>query len=93
MKTKLQDLFSPVLGYFESGEGGYSYKQSHRTVLIVMGVLFLMLSFVSLAAAIVTAQVAAGLPFLIFFSAGAVCLIVGGLGSDRAVARLWGNNS
>jgi hypothetical protein len=93
MKTRLQDLFSPVLDYFESGEGGYNYKKSHRTILVVMGVLFLLLSFVSLAAAILTAQIAAGLPFLIFFSAGAVCVIVGGLGSDRAVARLWGNSS
>lgn len=93
MKTRLQNLFSPVLGYFESGEGSYSYKGSHRTILIVIGVLFLLLSFVSLAAAIVTLQLAAGLPFLIFFSAGAVCIIVGGLGSNRAVAKLWGNSN
>jgi hypothetical protein len=93
MKTSLQNLFSPVLGYFESGEGSYSYKGSHRTILVVIGVLFLLLSFVSLAAAIVTLQLAAGLPFLIFFGAGAVCIIVGGLGSNRAVAKLWGNSN
>ena len=92
MKTRLQDLFSPVLDYFEPDEGNYSYKESHRTILIVIGVLFLILSFVSLAAAIVTAQLSAGFPFLIFFSAGSVCVIVGGLGSNRAVAKLWGNN-
>ena len=91
MKTRLKDLFSPVLDYFESGEGRYNYKESHRTILIVIGILFLLLSFVSLAAAIVTVQLAAAFPFLIFFSAGAVALIVGGLGSNRAVARLWGN--
>lgn len=93
MKTKLQVLFSPVLDYFESGGGDYSYKQSHRTILIVIGILFLLLSFVSLAAAIVTVQLAAGFPFLIFFGAGAVSLIVGGLGSNRAVAKLWGNTN
>ena len=91
MKTRLQALFSPVLDYFESGEGDYNYKASHRTILVVIGVLFLALSLVSLAAAIMTAQIAAGFPFLIFFGAGAVCVIVGGLGSDRAVAGLWGN--
>ena len=93
MKTQLQALFAPILNFFESGEGDYSYKDSHRTILVVIGILFLLLSFVSLAAAIVTAQLAAGFPFLIFFGAGGVCFIVGGLGSDRAVAKLWGNHS
>lgn len=92
MKSKLQELFSPVLDYFESGEGDYSYKESHRTILVVIGILFLLLSLVSLAAAIVTEQIAAVFPFLIFFSAGTVCVIVGGLGSNRAVAKLWGNS-
>ena len=91
MKTRLQEIFSPVLGYFETGEGDYSYKDSHRKILVIVGVLFLGLSFVLLAAAIFTAQPGAAFPFLIFFVAGAVCVIVGGLGSDRAVAKLWGN--
>jgi hypothetical protein len=91
MKTLLQNLFSPILKLFESDEGEYSYKGSHRTILIIIGVLSLVLSFVSLAAAIVTTELAAVFPFLIFFSGGAVCIIVGGLGSDRAVAKLWGN--
>ena len=91
MKTKLQALFSPVLNVFESGDSDYSYKASHRTVMLVIGGLCLLLSLVSLAAAIFTAQLAAAFPFLVFFAAGAICLIVGGLGSDRAVAKLWGN--
>lgn len=91
MKSVLQSLFAPILNIFESYEGEYSYKPSHRTVLIVIGALFLLLSLVSLGAAIVTGQIGAGFPFLIFFSAGTVSLIVGSLGSDRAVAKLWGN--
>ena len=91
MKAQLQKLFSPVLNLFETGEGEYRYKRSHRTILIVVGALFLLLSLVSLAAAFYAAQAAAWLPFIVFFLAGAVCEIVGFLGSDRAVAKIWGN--
>ena len=91
MKTRLRKVFSPILALFEKGGGEYNYKPSHRTVLIVVGFLFLFLSFVSLSAAIYTAQAGALVPFVVFFSAGAVCAIVGFLGSDRAVAKIWGN--
>jgi len=91
MKTQLQKLFSPVLNLFEKGDGEYRYKSSHRTILIVVGALFLLLSLVSLTAAFYASQAGAWLPFIVFFVAGAVCEIVGFLGSDRAVAKIWGN--
>ncbi len=91
MKDFLKILFSPILNNFESYKGEYNYKQSHRTVLVVIGSLFLLLSFISLAAAFVSEQPGAVFPFLIFFIAGLVCLVIGGLGSERAVAKLWGN--
>jgi hypothetical protein len=31
------------------------------------------------------------LPALVFGTVGVVALVVGGLGNDRAVARIWGN--
>jgi hypothetical protein len=76
---------------FETGDTDYNYKPSHRTILIAVGILFLVLSLVSLTAAIYTGQLGAWLPFLVFFSAGSVCEIVGFFGSDRAVAKIWGN--
>ena len=91
MKTRLRKIFSPILELFEKDGGEYNYKHSHRTVLIVVSFIFLFLSLVSLAAAIYTAQPGAPVPFVVFFSAGAVCAIVGFLGSDRAVAKIWGN--
>ncbi len=91
MKIVLRNIFYPVLRLFETGDEAIGYKDSHRTILLVVGVLFLLLSFVSLAAAIITNQVAAGFPFVIFFLAGSVCLIVGGLGDKSAVSKLWGN--
>lgn len=91
MKTVFRKLFSPILNYFESAEGEYVYRKSHRTILIVVGILFLMLSTISIIAALLTAQYAAFIPVLVFFLAGLVCLVIGSLGNDRAVASIWGS--
>jgi hypothetical protein len=91
MKKSLRKLFLPILSIFESGEEEYSYKKSHRKILLVMGGLFLFLSAVSAIAAIVSSQMGGLVPFLVFFLVGLVCEIVGFLGSDRAVAKIWGS--
>ncbi len=46
MKEFLRKVFSPILDTFESGDDDYAYRPSHRTILIVVGVLFLVLSAV-----------------------------------------------
>lgn len=91
MKAQLRKFFAPILNRFEEGEGEYNYKNSHRTILKIVGTLFLLLSAVSLAAAFATTQTGAALPFVVFFCASSVCLIVGFLGNNRAVARIWRN--
>ena len=91
MKAFLRKLFAPVLRLFETGETGFVYKSSHRTILIAVGALFLLLAAVSLFAALATGQAGAWLPCLIFCCAGLVCEIVGWLGSDQAVAKIWGS--
>jgi hypothetical protein len=91
MKSALRKLFSPILNYFESGEGEYVYRKSHRTILIVVGFLFLMLSTISIVAALSAAQFAAFIPITVFFLGGLVCLVIGSLGNDRAVATIWGS--
>ncbi len=91
MKSTLRYICSPILNHFESGEGPYSYKKSHRTILIVVGSLFLVLSSLSVGAIVATSQLGAAIPILVFFITGLVCLIVGGLGTDRAVAKIWGS--
>ena len=90
-KAQLKKVFSPILKPFESDDGEYRYKASHRTILKAVGALFLLLSFVSLATAFYTAQLGALLPFIVFSAVGAVCEIVAFLGSDRAVAKIWGS--
>ena len=91
MKNTLRKTFLPILRIFESGEGEYSYKQSHRKILLIVGVLFFVLSAVSAASAISSSQIGGLFPFLIFFLVGLVCEVVGLLGSNRAVAKIWGS--
>lgn len=92
IKDHFRKLCWPVLGIFEKGDGPYAYKPLNRKILVFVGVLFLMLSI-----AVTFTATAAGagygflLPVVVFGAAGLVCLIVGILGSDRAVCRIWGN--
>ncbi|WP_227498030.1 hypothetical protein [Marinobacter santoriniensis] len=87
----LRKLFAPILRPLESGEIGPSYKPSHRTILKAVGALFLVLSMLSLAALIYTGQSGALIPVVVFLGIGGVSLIVGTLGSDVAVSKIWGN--
>jgi len=89
MKALLEKICSPILGMFEQGEGEYAYKGSHRTILIIMGLLFLSLSLGSLLLMINFSEGGGIIPTVVFLGVGLVCEIVGLLGSDRAVAKIW----
>ena len=91
MKTTVRNIFSPILNFFESGKEEYNYKKSHRTILIIVGFLFFVLSLISTITAVETSQFGAVVPCVIFFLAGFVCVIVGSCGNDRAVSKMWGN--
>jgi hypothetical protein len=52
--------------------------------------LFLLLAFISAVAANVTGEIGALIPVVIFFCVGSVAIMVGTLGSDNAVSRIWG---
>ena len=91
MKHLLRTIFSPILMVFERGDEPYAYKPLNRKILIAIGVLF---SFLGTAVVYLSpADVDPGyfLPVGVFGAAGIVCLVVGLLGSDRAVAKIWGN--
>ena len=91
MKNSLRKIFLPILSIFESGEEEYNYKKSHRKILLIVGALFLILSAVSAISAISSSQLGGLIPFLVFFLVGLVCEVVGLLGSNRAVAKIWGS--
>ncbi|MEL0637322.1 MULTISPECIES: hypothetical protein [Marinomonas] len=91
MKALLKKLCSPLLVSFEKGEGEYVYKDSHRKILIIMGLLFLAISLASLFLAIKFTEAGGIIPIVVFLGVGLVCEIVGFLGSDRAVSKIWKN--
>lgn len=91
MKKRLRQLFAPLLRPLESGNVGPNFKTSHRTILNVVGVLFLFLGTVSTVALAYTGKVGALIPMFVFLGVGGISVIVGTLGSDAAVSKMWGN--
>lgn len=91
MKKILRKIFQPILRIFESGEGEYLYKKSHRNILIAVGALFFILSATSAVSAISASQIGGFIPFIVFFVVGLVCEVIGLLGSNHAVAKIWGS--
>lgn len=91
MKKRLRAIFSPILNFFESGSEEYSYKPSHRKILVAMGGLFIGLSLAVLFFAQESEDIGYLFPVLIFGGGGLVSWIVAFLGSDRAVAKIWGS--
>lgn len=75
---------------FETGQPAINYKPSHRMVLVVIGLLFLVLSGASAASALVSGELGALIPILVFLGVATVVLVVGTLGSDSAVCKIWG---
>ncbi|HFE37662.1 MAG TPA: hypothetical protein ENK06_04465 [Gammaproteobacteria bacterium] len=90
MKQNLRKIFSPLLRKFEAGDQPFSYKPSHRIILLVMSAIF---------AGLGTAVffVAPGddlsylLPVILFVGGGVLGILIGLLGNDRAVAKIWGS--
>ena len=91
MKDTLRKLFAPILNLFEGGEQAYNYRPSHRKILLVVGSLFLFLCIVSLYFGSVAGGAGAYIPTIVFGLVSIFCLVVGGLGSERAVAKIWGS--
>ena len=90
MKQQLRKLFSPLLNLFETGNEAFAYKASHRKILVIVSCLFS-----GLAALVVVLSQGAGagylFPAIVFGLIGFTGLIVGLLGTDRAVAKIWGS--
>lgn len=90
MKQILTKVFWPILRFFESGQEPANYKKSHRVALNIVGALFICLSLGSAGAAYSSGDLGGLVPMLVFFGVGLVAVIVGTLGSNAAVSRIWG---
>jgi uncharacterized membrane protein (Fun14 family) len=92
MKPLLRKLFSPILNIFEAGDEPYAYKPLNRKILVVIGVLFLCLVSVVGYLSFDKGEVGYLIPVAVFSCISLVTLVVGLLGNDRAVAKIWGNH-
>ena len=91
MKDTLRKLFAPILDIFEGGEEPYNYRPSHRSILLAVGCLFLILGMISVYFGSIAGGTGAYIPTIVFALVCIFCFVVGGLGSDRAVAKIWGS--
>lgn len=93
MKALLRTLFSPILNVFENGTEPYSYKPLNRKVLVTLGGLF---SFLDVVVVLISERGGIApseylIPVVVFGAVALVSLVVGCLGSDRAVSKIWGS--
>ncbi|GAA6135824.1 hypothetical protein NBRC116188_26140 [Oceaniserpentilla sp. 4NH20-0058] len=93
MKDVLRKAFAPILDVFESGDDPVVYKASHRTILIVMSFLFSVLASSVCLLSWGAEDKGFLIPVVVFGLVGFVGFVVGTLGTDRAVAKIWGNKS
>ena len=90
MQDNLRNAFEFILRHFKKGNGPYDYKPMHRKILLVVGALFAVLAVGTIYISASSAGYGVAIPVLIFCTVSGVCLVVGLLGYDRAVARIWG---
>ena len=88
MKELLRSICAPVLKIFETGDEQYVYKRISRVILLVISLLF---GFLTAGIIFLMNSLGAIIPLIIFGTVSLVCLIVATLGTDRAVAKIWGN--
>ena len=91
MKKLFRTIFSPILNVFERGDELYAYKPLNRKILIVIGILFSGLASLVVYLSKGDEDVGYLLPVFVFSAIALVTLVVGFLGSERAVAKIWGN--
>ena len=91
MKKILRKLFSPILNIFEAGNEPYAYKPLNRKILLVIGVLFLFLMTAVAYLSLDKGEPGYLIPVIVFSAISLVTLVVGLLGNERAVSKIWGN--
>jgi len=91
MKNLLRKLCSPVLNIFEKGDEPYSYKPLNRKILLFMSIIFMGLAILVIYLSSEIEGYGFLIPTIVFLALSLTGLIVGLLGTDRAVSSIWGN--
>ena len=91
MKASLRKLFSPLLNPIERGDEPYVYKPLSRKILLTVSLLFSVMCAALVYLMPADADKGYLIPVVVFGLVAAVGFIVGLLGNERAVAKIWGN--
>ena len=91
MKEALRKLFAPILNIFENGNEPFDYKPLNRKILIFISAIFFMLMLLVVYLIPNGSDPGYYIPVVVFGCLSSVGLIVGFLGTDQAVAKIWNN--
>ena len=91
--TFLRSIFSFLLTPLEKGNEEFHKNPLGRKILIVIGILFssLGIGIIFIYLKLSLKDIAYLIPSLVFLTVGILCLVIGCLGNDRAVAKIWGH--
>ena len=91
MKKTLQMIFSPVLNIFEKNNDEFIYRTLNRKIVLFISSVFFMLAFGLPIYMPELIEMGFWFVMIVFGSLSSVGLIIGILGSDKAVAKLLGS--
>ena len=91
MKRLLKNIFSPVLNIFENNNDEFIYRSLNRKIVIFISIVFFLLAFALPILMPTLIEMGYWFVMIVFGSISFVGLIVGILGSDKAVAKLLGS--
>lgn len=91
MKKTLQKLFAPVLAIFENNSDEFIYRSLNRKIVLFISIVFFLLAFALPMFMPKLIEMGYWFVMLVFGALSLVGLIVGLLGSDKAVAKLLGS--
>lgn len=91
MKNTLKNIFSPILNIFENNNDEFVYRSLNRKIVLFISSVFFLLAFALPVFLPRLIEMGFWFVMLVFGSLSLVGLIVGLLGSDKAVAKLLGS--
>ncbi|MCK4863902.1 MAG: hypothetical protein KAT06_00610 [Gammaproteobacteria bacterium] len=91
MKNQLKNIFSPILNIFEKNNNEFVYRSLNRKIVLFISSVFFLLAFALPVFLPQLIEMGFWFVMLVFGSLSLVGLIVGLLGSDKAVAKLLGS--
>lgn len=91
MKNTLKTIFSPILNIFENNNDEFIYRSLNRKIVLFISSVFFLLAFALPAYMPQLVEMGYWFVMIVFGGLSFVGLIVGILGSDKAVAKLLGS--